>query len=149
MTDEERAEEYYEDNECYSYLSEIEDFEEIFSIVEDRIKKAYLAGLEAGRKESEKENAGLKEKLKGFDSGEVAWQGDMDAAIKQNLELKKQNKIILEDNDTLNKWIDELRAQIEKLTCSKKYYCRESDGTAVPCFMTKLCADCQYREPKE
>lgn len=56
----------------------------------------------------------LIEKLKGFESGDVAWQGDMDETIKQNLELKEQNKIILEDNDTLNKWVDELKAQIEK-----------------------------------
>ena len=34
------------------------------------------------------ENAELKAKLKGFESGDVAWQGDMDATIKQNIELK-------------------------------------------------------------
>lgn len=54
-------------------------------------------------------------RLKGFENGEVAWQGDMDATIKQNLELKEQNKAILEDNDELNKWIDELKAQIEEM----------------------------------
>lgn len=31
----------------------------------------------------------LIEKLKGFEAGEVAWQGDMDATIKQNMELKE------------------------------------------------------------
>lgn len=51
MTDKEKVEEYYEDNECYSYLSEIKDFEEVFDIVEDRVKKAYIAGIEEGRKE--------------------------------------------------------------------------------------------------
>lgn len=51
MTDEEKAEEYYEDNECYSYLSEVEDFEEVFSFVKDRVKQAYLDGLAEGREE--------------------------------------------------------------------------------------------------
>lgn len=32
----------------------------------------------------------LKEKLKGFESGNVAWQGDMDRTIEQNLKLKEQ-----------------------------------------------------------
>lgn len=32
----------------------------------------------------------LEEKVKGFESGNVAWQGDMDATIKQNIELKAQ-----------------------------------------------------------
>lgn len=36
------------------------------------------------------ENEELKEKLKGFENGDVVWQGDMDATIKQNLELKAQ-----------------------------------------------------------
>lgn len=30
------------------------------------------------------------EKLKGLEAGEVCWQGDMDATIKQNLELKAE-----------------------------------------------------------
>lgn len=51
MTDEEKVEEYYEDNECYSYLSEVEDFEEVFGFVKDRVKQAYLDGLAEGRKE--------------------------------------------------------------------------------------------------
>ena len=33
----------------------------------------------------------------------------------ENEELKQQNKIILEDNDNLNIWTDELRVQIENL----------------------------------
>lgn len=40
----------------------------------------------------EEENKELKEKLKGFENGDVAWQGDMDRTIKQNLELKAQIK---------------------------------------------------------
>lgn len=35
----------------------------------------------------------LKEKLKGFENGQVVWQGDMDRTIQQNLELKKQNEL--------------------------------------------------------
>lgn len=35
--------------------------------------------------------------------------------MKENAELKEQNKTILEDNDELNKWVDELKAQIEKM----------------------------------
>lgn len=49
MTDEEKAEEYYEDNECYSYLSEVEDFEEVFDFVKDRVTRAYLDGLTEGK----------------------------------------------------------------------------------------------------
>lgn len=31
--------------------------------------------------------------------------------------LENQNKTILKDNDNLNEWIDELKAQIEKMKC--------------------------------
>lgn len=34
MTDKEKAEGYYEDNDYYSSLSEIEDYDEIFGLVE-------------------------------------------------------------------------------------------------------------------
>lgn len=83
----------------------------------DRIRRAEEIQLytENRCQALEKENAELKEKLKGFETGDVAWQGDMDATIAQNLELKEQNKIILEDNDTLNKWIDELTEKISDL----------------------------------
>lgn len=49
-------------------------------------------------KKIEKENAELKEKLKGFENGDVAWQGDMDKTIKQNLELKEHCKAVDEVN---------------------------------------------------
>lgn len=49
MTDKEKAEGYYEDNDYYSSLSEIEDYDEIFGLVENIVKKAYLDGLKEGR----------------------------------------------------------------------------------------------------
>lgn len=49
-----------------------------------------LIGLHQLMLDLEKENEELKAKLKGFENGEVAWQGDMDMTIKQNLELKAQ-----------------------------------------------------------
>lgn len=40
-------------------------------------------------------------------------------------EPKEQNKTILEDNDTLNKWVDELKAQIEEMkNCRNEEYCK-------------------------
>lgn len=48
---------------------------------------------------------------------------------KEKAELKYQNKIILEDNDTLNKWIDEqkeenakLKERVEKLELLTEQY---------------------------
>jgi len=75
----------------------------------------------------------LIEKLKGFENGDVAWQGDMDATIKQNLELKEQNKAILEDNDTLNKWVDELKSQIEDMKTCSRCGIRNRDLLEEPC----------------
>lgn len=84
MTDEEKA-------KAEEYCKKSKDFVKYTSeTYRRRLGKAYLDGLKAGRKESEKEIAELKGKMKGFESGDVAWQGDMDATIKQNLELKAQ-----------------------------------------------------------
>lgn len=45
----------------------------------------------------QKENEELKAKLKGFENGDVAWQGDMDRTIKQNLELKAKIETMKKD----------------------------------------------------
>lgn len=46
--------------------------------------------------ELEKENNELHQKLNGITGGEIAWQGDMDRTIEQNLALKKENKLLRE-----------------------------------------------------
>lgn len=56
----------------------------------------------------EDENAELKEKIKGFESGNVAWQGDMDATIRQNLELKQ----VLEHREKCIDWIQDHHPEI-------------------------------------
>ena len=67
-----------------------------------------------------KENAELKEKIKGLVSGEVCLQGDMDATIKQNLELKTQIEQLQQAYTiTVDKSVireQELEAQIEQLS---------------------------------
>lgn len=79
----------------------------------------------------EKENAELKEKLKGFENGDVAWQGDMDKTIKQNLELKSQIEELKKDKEYLDKVNDEqtgvilkLNEQIEKMKPRCKPLCK-------------------------
>lgn len=64
--------------------------------------------------ESEK---ALKEKLKGFESGEVCWQGDMDATIAQNLELKEHIESLANINIKAQDIIAELKEQIEEMKC--------------------------------
>lgn len=77
----------------------------------------------------EKKNAELEVKLKGFENGDVAWQGDMDATIQQNIELK---------------------AQIEKMknvgNCKKAMTCAEwNEKQTILCFM-KFCKGCKEWE---
>lgn len=102
----------------------------------------------------------LNEKIKGLEAGDVCWQGNMDTTIMQNFELKNEidELIALHESDKkatallMQKWEaerKELKAQIEELTCSKKYNTLASDGTTVPCFMIKLCSACQYKELAE
>ncbi|MCQ2125111.1 MAG: hypothetical protein MJZ25_13100 [Fibrobacter sp.] len=123
MTDEEKAEEYCDN------LDLVKERNPELKTNDDFIKQAYLDGLAEGRKlgkeeqwkatekaqkktsarirELEKENAELKEYVSraGYRIDELKHEID---------NLKEQNKAILEDNDTLNKWIDELKVQIEK-----------------------------------
>lgn len=56
-------------------------------------------------KKLEKENAELKERLKGFENGEVAWQGDMDRTIEQNLHLKKEIGVLKARMDRMKKFL--------------------------------------------
>lgn len=114
MKDEEKAEQYL-DKACGKFAVVVE---------RNRIREAYIAGLEEGRKlgkeeqwkatekaqkktsarirELEKENKELKET--------VSRAGYRIAELKHEIDnLKEQNKAILEDNDELNKWIDELK----------------------------------------
>lgn len=79
---------------------------------EEREKRIYLDGLTKGRKETtekisalEKENAELKERLKGFENGEVAWQGDMDRTIEQNLQLKEEVEALKSKMDRMKKFL--------------------------------------------
>lgn len=54
-------------------------------------------------------------RLNGFESGEVVWRGDMDETIKQNLELKEQNKDLCESLDIMNNRESDLLEQIEQM----------------------------------
>lgn len=58
-------------------------------------------------------------KIEILQDGEVArfevWNKRLTELEKENAELKAQNKIILEDNDTLNKWVDEIRKENAEL----------------------------------
>ena len=56
-------------------------------------------------KDLEKENEELKERLKGFENGEVAWQGDMDRTIEQNLHLKKEIEALKSRMDRMKKFL--------------------------------------------
>lgn len=57
----------------------------------------------------------LKEKLKGFESGEVCWQGDMDATIKQNLDLKEKVVSLANINIKAHDIIAELKKENAEL----------------------------------
>lgn len=73
-----------------------------------------------------KENEELKAKIKGFENGEVAWQGDMDMTIKQNIETIKFQEIeselrgktleciyLKEENEKLKQELRDLRRAFE------------------------------------
>lgn len=110
MTDEEKAEEYLRCKwECGSY-----DRNNKRCLYKNKCIKyqIYLDGLEEGRKETtekfsalERENAELKERLKGFENGEVAWQGDMDRTIEQNLHLKEEVEALKARMDRMKKFL--------------------------------------------
>lgn len=136
MTDEERAEDYYEDNECYSYLAEIEDFEEVFGFVKDRVIHAYLDGLTEGRKENEKLKTELMhlkgcEQCKDRPKGELATVcpteyeqhciGQKMTYIKEleeeNAELKKDKEWLDKTDNEQTEVILNLYAQIGKMKC--------------------------------
>ena len=104
MTDEEKAEEYYEDNECYSYLSEVEDFEEVFGFVKDRVIQAYLDGLAEGRKEKclEQNKDGTIRPCE---------------VMKEHAELSNSVIELTNTKTELESKITELETQIEKMKC--------------------------------
>ena len=56
-------------------------------------------------------------------------------------ELEKENKEILEDNDTLNKWVDELKEQIEKMKCCEN--CRYYSRTYEHCYSYDSYQNCK------
>lgn len=121
VLDEERAEKYYQDNECYSYLSKIEDYEEVFGFVKDRVKQGYIAGLAEGRKQ---EYEIIHEKFK---KGEITIFG----------RTCKQWEELLCRKYELEKRIPELEKQIEEMKCcgncetevnDAEYPCSECDG---------------------
>ena len=55
--------------------------------------------------------------------------------------LEKENKEILEDNDTLNKWVDELKEQIEQMKCCKN--CRYYSHTYEHCYSYDSYQNCK------
>ena len=56
-------------------------------------------------------------------------------------ELEKENKEILEDNDALNKWVDELKEQIEKMKCCEN--CRYYSHTYEHCYSYDSYKNCK------
>ena len=86
----------------------------------------------------EKENAELKEKLKGFENGDVAWQGDMDATIKQNLELKAQIEQLSNDNHVLKTAFITQKEQIEKMKC-----CGNCINRGLEKYIAYPCSECR------
>lgn len=79
-------------------------------------KTAICLNLNASIEFMQKLNTRL-ERLKGFESGEVVWQGDMNATIKQNLELKEQNMELKERCDRKTQALVKLVEQTEKMKC--------------------------------
>lgn len=114
MTDEEMAKEYLKNNHCndcmfWDCCYGVENKE---CVEKTKYIKNHLDGLTKGRKETaekisalEKENSELKERLKGFENGEVAWQGDMDRTIEQNLQLKEEVEALKSKMDRMKKFL--------------------------------------------
>ena len=84
-------------------------------------------------------------RLNGIISGDVAWQGDMDATIKQNIELKRRideltNSLteLKRDNFELKehcKAVDELNTKMECCgNCKKIFICRKADVSGMGSF---------------
>lgn len=82
--------------------------------------------------EYRKENKELKEKIKGLEAGEVCWQGDMDATIKQNLALKSEVK-------ELRNTLDLVTAEWNKEREWLKMHCKAVDDVNEK---MKCCQNC-------
>ena len=94
MTDEEKAEEYVIKRPFIHLLGRNTFF------IQKEFKDAILWALAEGRKE------------KCFEQNKDGTIRPCEV-MKENEQLKEQNKTILEDNDTLNKWVDDLRKENE------------------------------------
>lgn len=87
----------------------------------------------------------LKEKLKGFESGDVAWQGDMDETIKQNLELKNEIEELKALHESDKKATALLMQKWEEERNELKAHCKAVDEVNEK---MKCCGNCKKERNK-
>lgn len=111
------------------------------------ISQGVLYGLAEGRKEKQ---VIIDTQTVQIESRDVYLAEKENIILKQQSEieqLKAENKIILEDNDDLNKWIDELREQIEYLNSEiLKMRCTGNCNNANSEKCSSYCYDCKHYE---
>lgn len=102
-------------------------------IYEQGFVYGFELGEENGRKDLEKEIKQITERE------HVVPEHYLCEMIKKSKELEEQNKIILEDNDTLNKWVDELKQYCDCMYCK---HCDDGDEFTVEGTNETLCVYC-------